>query len=110
MKPEDKLKKELAEFESLVDEVKGDCDACSQHCRDRLLILDSQIEALRQVEGEYRGTLAEMFKVLDQLRAVHSINMRVLNIVAPKAGEKRWQKENSSSRCRTLGALSKKTN
>ena len=41
------LKKELAEFEALVDEVKGDCDKCPMDCRDRLQWLDSLIESLR---------------------------------------------------------------
>jgi hypothetical protein len=89
-----------------------DLAALEDEWRRRLLIMDSQIEAL----GREREALAEERRKLraerEQLHALYQINMRVLNIVnAPgKAGEDRWQKENnSSSPCRTLDVLSKKT-
>jgi hypothetical protein len=80
----------VAEFEAMVNEIKGDCDKCKMDCRNRLQILDSQIESFRALEQEYRSTLNEMSEVIIQLRALYQINMRVLNIVnAPdKAGEK----------------------
>lgn len=40
----EQLKKELAEFEALVDEIKGDCDKCKMDCRDRIRIMDHQIQ------------------------------------------------------------------
>lgn len=41
------INKELAEFESLVNEVKGECDKCKMDCRDRLRWMDSLVESLR---------------------------------------------------------------
>lgn len=80
---------ELAEFEKLVAEIRGDCDKCKMDCRDRLRIIDSQIESFRFLARGYRATLNEMSEVITQLRALYQINMRVLNILnAPeKAGE-----------------------
>jgi len=80
----------IAEFEKLVDEVKGDCDRCKVQCFDRLLIIDSQIRSLRALEDEYRGVLNEVGELVAKLRGLYQINMRVLNIVkAPeKAGAK----------------------
>ncbi len=66
-----------------------DLDEFTQGYRRRLLILDSQIEALRQE----REALAKERKALraerEQLGALDQVNMRVLNILnAPsKAGE-----------------------
>ena len=59
-------------------------------CRDRLLIMDSLVEALRQE----REALAEERRKLraerEQLHALYVLNLRVLNIVnAPaQTGEK----------------------
>ena len=83
-----------------------------QGCRRRLLIKDSQIEALKAERKALRKERVAFRAERVKLAALYQINMRVLNIVnAPaKAGEDRWQKENSpSSRCRTLDVLSKKT-
>jgi len=66
-----------------------DLDKFTQGYRRRLLILDSQLEALRQE----REALAEEREALrgerEKLAALYQINMRVLNIVnAPsRAGE-----------------------
>jgi hypothetical protein len=37
----------VAEFEALVNEIKGDCGKCKMDCRDRLRWMDSLIESLR---------------------------------------------------------------
>ena len=36
----------VAEFEALVNDIKGDCDKCKMDCRDRLRWMDSLIESL----------------------------------------------------------------
>ena len=78
------LKKELAEFERLVSEIKADCDKCKMDCRDRLRWLDSQIKELREVRAEFERTLS-------LLRATHRLNMKLINLIhAPeKTGENR---------------------
>ena len=77
------------EFESLVNELKGDCDNCKMDCRHRLLIFDSQIEALRQERKALAQERSELRAEREKLTALYQINMRVLNIInAPgKAGE-----------------------
>jgi len=57
--------------------------------RNRLLILDGQIRAFRELEQAYNERLSEMQEAITNLKALYQINMRVLNIVnAPeKAGE-----------------------
>lgn len=62
-------------------------------------------------EKEFRKFMNEMWKILTRIQAQFSVEAELLNLVRPqKAGEDRWQKENnSSSRCRTLDVLSKKT-
>jgi hypothetical protein len=37
----------VAEFEALVNEIRGDCERCKLDCRDRLRWMDSLIESLR---------------------------------------------------------------
>ena len=37
----------VAEFEALVNEIRGDCGKCKMDCRDRLRWMDSLIESLR---------------------------------------------------------------
>ena len=107
------LKKELAEFEALVEKPTEDCDKCPQDCRERLLILDSQIEALRQELGALAKERRELRAEREKLAALYQINMRVLNIVnAPgKAGEQRWQRNvggnQHSSQSLTLKAYAK---
>lgn len=67
-----------------------DLDELTQGYRRRLLIFDSQIEGLRNLEKEYRQRLTDMDEAITNLKALYQINMRVLNIVnAPeKAGAK----------------------
>jgi hypothetical protein len=109
MKPEE-LKKELAEFESLVNEVRGDCDRCKMACRDRLHILGYAIEALRMEREALAAERRKLRAEREQLHALHTINMRVLKIVnAPKSRREKWQKDDSSNRCRTLDAFAKNT-
>ena len=57
------------------------CDHCTQDCRDRLRILDSQIEAHREIIRELDRKLATLEEGIDHLRALYKVNMRVLNIV-----------------------------
>jgi hypothetical protein len=49
------IKRELADFEVLVEEVRGNCDRCKMDCRNRLHILGYQIEALRQERAEIQA-------------------------------------------------------
>lgn len=89
-----------------------DLDELVEGHRRRLLILDSQIEALRQEREALAKERRKLRVEREQLQALYQINMRVLNIVnsPDKAGEDRWQKENNHlNRYRTLDALSKKT-
>jgi hypothetical protein len=110
-KPDKRLT--VSEFESLVNEIKGDCDKCTQDCRARLLIFDSQIEGLRREREALARERRELRAEREKLAALYQINMRVLNIVnAPgKAGEQRWQRNKSgsqhSSLSRTLKAYAK---
>jgi len=87
------------EFEKLIAEVKGDCEKCSHDCRDRLRILDSQIEALRQERKALTREREALRAEREQLHALYQINLRVLNIVnAPsKAGELTWQSNRGGS-------------
>jgi len=57
------------------------CDHCSQDCRLRLAIMDSQIEALRTLIDEFGGKLATLESALDQFRALYQINMRFINLI-----------------------------
>jgi hypothetical protein len=112
-KPDKRLGAAVAEFESLVNELKGDCDKCPQDFRERLLIFDSQIEALRQEREALAKERRELRAEREKLAALYQINMRVLNIVnAPgKAGEQRWQRNvggnQHSSQSLTLKAYAK---
>ena len=45
--PDKDSKLSLTEFETLVDEIRGDCDKCKMDCRDRLQWMDSLVESLR---------------------------------------------------------------
>ena len=67
-----------------------DLEELTQGYRRRLLILDSQIRAFRELERAYSEKLVEMDEAITNLKGLHQINMRVLNIVnAPeKAGAK----------------------
>ena len=84
-----------------------------QGCRQRLLILDSQIEAFRELEQTYRERLSEMDETIDSLKALYQINLQVLNIVnAPEeTGEEKWQRsEGQPSSQRSLhGKFAKNT-
>jgi len=62
-------------------------------------------------EKQFREFMSELWGTLRKIQARFHVDAQLLNLVGPhKAGEKRWQKENSpSNRCRTLDALSKKT-
>lgn len=66
-----------------------DIELLAQGYRRRLLIMDSQIKALRELEDKYREVVVEMEKTVTNLQALYQINMRVLNIVnvPTKAGE-----------------------
>jgi hypothetical protein len=45
--PDEDLKLGLTEFETLVNEIRDDCDKCKMDCRDRLQWMDSLVESLR---------------------------------------------------------------
>lgn len=84
-----------------------------QGCRQRLLILDSQIRALRQEREALAQERRKLRAEREKLHALYTINLRVLNIVnAPgKAGEQRWQRNvggnQHSSQSLTLKAYAK---
>jgi hypothetical protein len=88
-----------------------DLEELAQGCRRRLLIQDSQIEALKAERKALRKERVAFRAERVKLAALYQINMRVLNIVnAPaKAGEQVWQEKRNSNRSRTLDVLSKKT-
>ena len=71
-----------------------DLDELTQGYRRRLLILDSQIEAFKQLRDEYLEVLADMREMVTQLRALYQINMRVLNVVNAPTETKGPQKGN----------------
>jgi hypothetical protein len=105
------MKDEQKEILKLAAEIACmDLTALEEGHRRRLLIMDSQIEALR----EEREALAEERRKLraerEQLHALYKINMRVLNIVnAPgKAGEDEWQGK-SSDQHHTLNKYARST-
>jgi hypothetical protein len=79
-----------------------DLDELTEGYRRRLLILDSQIEALRQLENDLRDILVK-FRTACILIDVPS------NSDQENTGEDEWQNENSSSRCRTLDVFAKNT-
>ena len=60
--------------------------------RRRLLILDSQIEALRRLEQIYRERLAEVDALLTRLEAVARINERFWSIADPQPKTKEWNR------------------
>ena len=65
----------------------------------------------RAQHKEFQELMAELRDTLTKIQAQFRIEAQLLNLVRPgKAGEDRWQEENSpSNRCRTLDVLSKKT-
>jgi hypothetical protein len=87
----------VAEFEALVNEVKGNCDGCSQDCRNRLQILDSQIEAFRNLEKEYRQRLADMDQAINHLKAVCQVCNR-LNILCSNVGTRQGTQNDSEEK------------
>ena len=55
----DEINRELAEFEALVDDIRGDCDKCKGDCRDRLLIMDGQLQALTETADRLEDILRD---------------------------------------------------
>ena len=62
----EQLEKELAEFEALVDEIKGDCDKCKMDCRDRLLIMDHQTQRLEQAIQRFETVTEALAEIVVQ--------------------------------------------
>ena len=58
-----------------------DLEGLQESYSRKLFILDSQIQAFRELEKEYRQRLADMEEAITNLKALYQINMRVLNIV-----------------------------
>lgn len=57
------------------------CDQCTQDCRGRLQILDSQIEAHRDLMDDLDRKLATLERGINKLRSLYAINMRLLNLI-----------------------------
>ena len=60
------MKTEVAEFSKLVDEVRGDCDKCKMDCRDRLIIVDHQIQRLEKVMQRFEIMAAALAEIVVQ--------------------------------------------
>jgi hypothetical protein len=93
-----KLKRELAEYEALVAEVKGDCDKCSYDCKQRLQWMDSIIEELRQEREALAQERHKLRAEREQLHGLYKINLRVLNIVNAPAETKGPQDDNEQEK------------
>jgi hypothetical protein len=89
------MKKEIRELAQVIASM--GLVELEQGYRRRLQILDSQIEAFREMEQQYKAVLAEMEGAVTQLKALHQINMRVLNIVnnPTEVGEQGWDDKGS---------------
>jgi len=91
-----------------------DAELVLQECRDLKANLSLELQAARDDRRRQRKEFLEfmdhLVETLDQIRAKHLIEARLLNLIGPhEAGEERWQEENSSNRCHMLDVLSKKT-
>ena len=62
------------------------CDCCTQDCRQRLLIMDSQIEALRQLEARLDERMTVLDDLAVKLGALIKIDSLVFRII--DTGEK----------------------
>jgi len=58
--------KELAEFEKLVDEVKGDCDKCSMDCFERLRIQGYQFERFEKAIQRFEIMVEALAEIVVQ--------------------------------------------
>ena len=58
----DKQKKRLSldEWQTLIDQIKGDCHKCENDCRQRLMILDFYGQQLKDLHTQMLRTLQEM--------------------------------------------------
>jgi len=67
-----------------------DLEGLEDSYRNRLRILDSQIEALRELEQSYRAKLTDMDELLNRFGAICQVCSR-LNILCTNTGEKKDQ-------------------
>lgn len=59
-------KKSLAEFEVLVDEIKGDCDKCSMDCFERIRIQGYQFERLEKAIARLEIMMEALAEIIVQ--------------------------------------------
>ena len=57
------------------------CPSCTQDCRHRLLILDSQIESFRQLEARLDERMTVLDEILVKLGALIKIDSLALKII-----------------------------
>ena len=71
----------IKEIKSLAADL---CNQCAQDCRGRLRIMDSQIEAFRELMRELDQKLSTLEQALNQLRALYRVNVKLISLIAPE--------------------------
>ena len=80
-----------------------------QEIRARLALeLQAARDDRRAQYKEVQELMAEVRDTLINIQARFMVDAHLLNLIRP-AGEEEWQKENTSSRCRTLDGFAKNT-
>jgi len=88
----------VAEFEALVNQVKGECDRCSHDCRDRLRWMDSLIESLRYQLAKALAMNRVLFKAANLVAEDDYLDREIKRLTAKilKEEEKKQGPQNDS--------------
>ncbi len=104
----DEIKHELAEFEKLVEEVRGDCDRCPAACRDRLIIMDHQIQRQEKALQRFEIMVEAVAEIVVQSHPEafqRQINTLTATILADAANKLEGPKnERETDECQRLAA------
>jgi hypothetical protein len=105
-KPENRLT--LSEFHALVHEIKGDCDKCKMGCRDRLRIMDHQIQRQEKAIQRFEVVTEALAEIVVQSHPdsfQRKINELTARILADAAKELEGPKnERETDECQGLSA------
>ena len=79
-KPQKRLT--VAEFESLVSDIKGNCDKCKMDCRNRLQWLDSLVESLRYQLAKALALNRVMLQAVNKVADIQHIDKELARLTA----------------------------